>query len=54
MRSRENLLQIEAEHRTGSAGTFPWPDRHLRIDNTSLTPEAVAERIVARFGLPVA
>ncbi len=33
-------------------GDFPYPELHLKIDNTDLTPEAVASRIVKRFGLP--
>ena len=51
--SRAFLLEADRRYRLNSADDFPYPDRHLKIDNTDLTPEAVASRIVKRFGLPV-
>jgi hypothetical protein len=50
--SRELLLRADAKYRLASNGDFFYPDRHLCIDNTSLTPPEVAERIIERFALP--
>jgi hypothetical protein len=33
-------------------GTFFYPDEHLRIDNTQLSPGQAAARIVDRFRFP--
>lgn len=49
-KSRERLLANERDYRLNSNGDFPLP-HHLLIDNTALSPEAVAERVVERFGL---
>jgi DNA polymerase III delta prime subunit len=51
--TRAFLLEADRRYRLNSADDFPYPDRHLKIDNTDLTPEAVASRIVKRVGLPV-
>ncbi len=51
--SRAFLLEADRRYRLNSVGDFPYPELHLKIDNTDLTPEAVASRIVKRFGLPV-
>jgi hypothetical protein len=50
-RSRELLLDHDANHRLNTNGDFFYPDRHLKIDNTNLTPEQVAQQVIARFGL---
>lgn len=50
-RSRQNLLDAQHRYRLNSAGDFFYPDRHLLIDNTQLSPEAAAERIIDAFGL---
>ncbi|MEX1022944.1 MAG: AAA family ATPase [Dehalococcoidia bacterium] len=47
----EALRALSEEHRWYSDGDFPWPERHLVIDNTSVTPEEAARRIVEHFGL---
>jgi hypothetical protein len=47
------LLDADRHYRLNSKGDFRYPDLHLKIDNTDLSPEAVASRIVERFGLPV-
>ena len=52
--SRRNLLAIEESHRLNTYGDFYYPESHLRIENTDLPPESVAERIVDRFGLATA
>lgn len=51
--SRAFLLDADQQYRLNSDGDFPYPDLHLKIDNTDLSPAAVAKRIVERFGLPV-
>ena len=53
VRSRANLLALDAEHRLNTDGGFFYPERWLRIDNTHLHPYAVARRIVDAFGLPL-
>jgi hypothetical protein len=52
--SRAFLLDADRHYRLNSSGDFPYPDLHVKIDNTDLTPKAVASRIVERFGLSIA
>jgi hypothetical protein len=47
----EAMGALDREHRWYSDGDFPFPDRHLVIENTDLTPAEVARRIVEYFGL---
>lgn len=49
--SRERLLANDAEYQLSSGGRFDGRADYLRIDNTSLSPSAAAERIIAHFGL---
>jgi hypothetical protein len=49
--SRAHLLDADQRYQLNSRGDFPYPDQHLRIDNTHLAPEQVARHIVARFSL---
>jgi hypothetical protein len=49
--SRERLLQNDASYRLNSGGAYDHRPDWLRIDNTSLAPEAVAELVVAHFAL---
>ena len=51
--SRERLLANERDHRLNSNGAFPFPDRHLLVDNTALSAVETARRIAEHFGLPV-
>ena len=37
---------------TSAEVPFPWPDRHLRIENAELSADVVAEQIQRHFGLP--
>ena len=39
------LLQSEQNHRLNSNGDFFYPQQHLKIDNTTLSPAAVAQQI---------
>jgi hypothetical protein len=50
--SRQRLLEHDSVYRLSSAGEFDGRDDWLRIDNTRLPPETVAERIIAHFALP--
>lgn len=53
-KSRRLLLQHDTEYRLNSGGEFDGRADWLRIENTHLSPEEVAERIIRHFGLPVA
>lgn len=50
--SRRRLLQHDAEYRLNSGGEFDGRADWLRIDNTHLPPDEVAERIIRHFSLP--
>jgi len=52
--SRERLLANERDHQLNSNGAFPFPDRHVLIDNTELSAVDAAERIAEHFRLPKA
>jgi hypothetical protein len=50
--SEANLLQMEEKYRmnTGEEGFF-YPDQHIKIDNTHLSPQETARLIADAFGL---
>lgn len=50
-RSRARLVDADTKHQLNTAGSFFYPEHHLKVDNTALDPVAVAERIVEHFGL---
>ena len=52
--SRRRLLQHDAEYQLNSGGQFDGRADWLRIDNTQLSPDVVAERIIQHFGLSLA
>lgn len=52
VRSRQHLLDADVQYQLNSAGDFFYPDRHLRIENSALTPEVVARRVMDHFHLP--
>ncbi len=52
-RSREHLLAAESQYQMNTAGAFFYPERHLKIDNTDLLPDAVARQIIEHFGIPI-
>ncbi|WP_420126875.1 hypothetical protein [Longimicrobium sp.] len=52
--SRQRLLEHDSVYRLNSGGEFDHRADWLRIDNTELPPEAVAERIIDHFALPAA
>ena len=49
--SRNNLLRDAKNHRLNSEEGEVWFENHLKIDNTDLTPDEVADRVIAAFGL---
>ena len=49
--SRANLLKDAREHRLNSAEGETWFMHHLKIDNTELSPDEVADRVIEAFGL---
>lgn len=51
--SRRRLLEHDAQYQLNSGGRFDGRADWLRIDNTALSPDEVAERIIAHFALPV-
>ncbi|MFI6534644.1 hypothetical protein ACIBHY_19460 [Nonomuraea sp. NPDC050547] len=51
-RSRQHLLDADAQYRLNSNGEFDGRDDYLRIDNTALSAEAVAIHTIKHFGLP--
>jgi len=49
--SRANLLKDAREHRLNSDEGESWFTHHLKIDNTELSPDEVADRVIEAFGL---
>ena len=50
--SRRLLRMIDETARTSSHGDFPLAGRHPLIDNTDLTADLVAQRMIEQLGLP--
>lgn len=49
--SRDNLLKNARRHRLNSDENEVWFENHLKIDNTDLTPDRAADRVIEVFGL---
>ena len=49
--SRANLLRDTERHRLNSAPDEVWFEHHLKIDNTNLQPDEVANIIISTFNL---
>ncbi len=49
--SRENLLTTAQKYRLNSDENEVWFENHLKIDNTSLDPDQVADRVIEAFQL---
>jgi len=49
--SRAFLLNADRRYQLNSRESFFYSDRHLKIDNTALSPEVVARQIAAHFSL---
>ena len=52
-RSRQHLLDADTQYQLNSNGDFFYPAQHLDIDNTELSPDVVARRVIEHFHLPV-
>jgi cytidylate kinase len=51
--SRRQLLADDAEYQLNSGGIFDGRADYLRLDTTELSAADTAERIIARFAIPV-
>lgn len=49
--TRQRLLADDATHRLNTDGDFYYPDQHIRIDNSRLSPANAADQIAAHLGL---
>ena len=49
--SRANLLGDARTHRLNSNEGEVWYENHLKIDNTRLSPDEVADEVIRAFGL---
>lgn len=49
--SRANLLGDARSHRLNSNEGEVWYENHLKIDNTRLSPDEVADEVIRAFGL---
>ena len=49
--SRSNLLKAVERHRLNSNDGEIWFKNHIKIDNTSLCPDEVADMIIEKFAL---
>ena len=49
--SRDNLIKDTENHRLNSDKDETWFKNHLKIDNTHLEPDEVADRVIETFGL---
>ena len=52
VRSERNLRDADETYRLNSDGDFYYPDRHLRLDVSTLAPHEAAALIVDAFDLP--
>lgn len=49
--SRNDLIRDSEKHRLNSNEDEIWFENHLKIDNTHLEPEQVADQVIKAFGL---
>lgn len=49
--SRANLLQDASKHRLNSNEDETWFENHLKIDNSGLEPDQVADIVIETYGL---
>ena len=49
--SKENLLKDVSNHRLNSVEGEVWFDNHIKIDNTNLFPDEVADMVIEQFKL---
>ncbi|MCI8631923.1 MAG: hypothetical protein HFE64_00335 [Lachnospiraceae bacterium] len=49
--SRNDLLRSTEDHRLNTYEDKVWFENHMKIDNTNLMPDEVADLVIERFGL---
>ena len=49
--SKANLLKDASNHRLNSEDGEVWFENHIKIDNTNLCPDEVADTVIAQFKL---
>lgn len=49
--SKSNLLRDAENHRLNSNEGEVWFENHIKIDNTNLSPDEVADMVIEAFGL---
>lgn len=49
--SKNNLLKDAENHRLNSDDGEIWFENHMKIDNTNLLPDEVADMVIEQFGL---
>lgn len=49
--SKNNLLKDAKNHRLNSDDGEVWFENHMKIDNTNLSPDEVADMVIKRFDL---
>ncbi len=49
--SRQDLLRTAEKHRLNSNSNETWFENHIKIDNTHLEPDEVADRIISAYHL---
>ena len=49
--SKANLLKDAERHKLNTAEGETWFENHLKIDNTDLEPDEVADIVIKKFGL---
>ncbi len=49
--SKANLLKDVSKHRLNSEDGEVWFDNHVKIDNTNLLPDEVADIVIEQFKL---
>lgn len=49
--SRANLLEDVSNHRLNSDEEEVWFENHLKIDNTNLSPDQVADMVIEKYDL---
>ena len=50
-RSEKNLLNTEEQYKMNTDGDFFYKENYVKINNTSLSPEETAQKIVDSFGI---
>ena len=49
--SKANLLRAAKKHRLNSEEDEVWFENHIKIDNSKLSPDEVADVVIDKFGL---